>query len=134
MEDMMMRRSMETLMIIMMAAPAASGCHGTYDQRDPITVIANVDEYPDIEKVFIVSRTDEDYALASEVRGQIAMQDLSIDPDRIKIQAEADHGIILIRGIVNTMGQKTRAEEHAVQVGGVSVVVNELRVAPRAIY
>jgi osmotically-inducible protein OsmY len=35
---------------------------------------------------------------------------------------------------VNTLGQKTRAEEHAVHVTGVSVVVNELRIAPRAIY
>lgn len=130
----MMRRSIRTLMVIMMVAPAGGGCHEIYDQSIPNTVIANVDEYPDVERASIVSRTDEDYALASEVRGQIARQDLSIDPDGIKIQAEADHGIVLIRGIVNTMGQKTRAEEHAVQVAGVSVVVNELRVAPRAIY
>jgi len=62
------------------------------------------------------------------------MQDLSIDPDRLTVQAEADHGIVLIRGTVNTLGQKTRAKANAVQVAGVSVVVNELRVAPRAIY
>jgi osmotically-inducible protein OsmY len=99
-----------------------------------MTVITNEDGYPDVGTTAISSRTDEDYALATEVRGQIAMQDLSVDPDRIKIQAEADHGIVLIRGIVNTLGQKTRAEEHAVHVTGVSVVVNELRIAPRAIY
>jgi osmotically-inducible protein OsmY len=121
-------------MLIIMAAPAMGGCHGTSGHSTPVSAITNQDEYPDVGTTTIFSRTDEDYALASEVKGQIAMQDLSVDPDRIKIQAEADHGIVLIRGIVNTMGQKTRAEEHAVHVIGVSVVVNELRVAPRAIY
>jgi osmotically-inducible protein OsmY len=133
MED-TMNRLAGTLMIIMVTAPGVGGCHGSYDQNKPITVIASVDEYPDVETASIVSRTDEDFALASEVRGQIALQDLSIDPDRLTVQAEADHGIVLIRGIVNTVGQKTRAEAKAVQVAGVSVVVNELRVAPRAIY
>ena len=103
-------------------------------KANPSRVLASVDEYLYVETASIVSRTDEDYALASKVRGQIAMQDLSIDPDRLTIQAEADQGIVLIRGIVNTLGQKTRAEENAVQVAGVLVVVNELRVAPRAIY
>jgi osmotically-inducible protein OsmY len=133
MED-TMNRLIGALMMIIMAAAAIAGCHGTYDQSNPIPVIASVDEYPDVETASIVSRTDDDFALASKVRGQIAMQDLSIDPDRLTIRAEADHGIVLIRGIVNTLGQKTRAEENAVQVAGVSVVVNELRVAPRAIY
>lgn len=130
----MMSRSIGPLMIILMAAPAIGGCHGTTDHSKSITAIANEDGYPDIGTTAIFSRTDEDYALATEVRGQITMRDLSVDPDRIKIQAEADHGIVLIRGIVNTVGQKTRAEEHAVHVSGVSVVVNELRIAPRAIY
>lgn len=130
----MMSQSIGPLIIITMAAPAIGGCHGSFDHITPITVITNEDGYPDVGRTVIFSRTDEDYALATEVRGQIAMQDLSVDPDRIKIQAEADHGIVLIRGIVNTLGQKTRAEEHAVHVTGVSVVVNELRIAPRAIY
>lgn len=130
----MMSQSIGPLIIITMAAPAIGGCHGSFDHITPITVITNEDGYPDVGMTVIFSRTDEDYALATEVRGQIAMQDLSVDPDRIKIQAEADHGIVLIRGIVNTLGQKTRAEEHAVHVTGVSVVVNELRIAPRAIY
>jgi osmotically-inducible protein OsmY len=117
-----------------MAAAAIAGCHGTYDQSKPIAVPTSVDEYPDVETASVVSSTDEDFALATKVRGQISMQDLSIDLDRLTIQAEADHGVVLIRGIVTTLGQKTRAEENAVQVAGVLVVVNELRVAPRAIH
>ncbi len=123
-----------TLMTTVMAAAAIAGCHGTYDQSKPIAVPTSVDEYPDVETASVVSRTDEDFALATKVRGQISMQDLSIDLDRLTIQAEADHGVVLIRGIVTTLGQKTRAEENAVQVAGVLVVVNELRVAPRAIH
>jgi osmotically-inducible protein OsmY len=133
MED-TMNRLIGTLMMIIMVAAALAGCQGTYDQSNPIPVLASVDEYSDVETASIVSTTDEDLALASKVRGKIAMQDLSIDPDRLTIQAEADHGIVLIRGIVNTLAQKTRAEESAVQVDGVLVVVSELRIAPRAIY
>ena len=129
-----MNRFRGTLMVIIMAAASIVDCRGTYDQSKPIANMASVDEYLYVETASIVSTTDEDYALASMVRGQIALQDVSIDPDRLTIQAEADQGIVLIRGIVNTPGQKTRAEENAVHVAGVLVVVNELRVAPRAIY
>jgi propanediol dehydratase small subunit len=134
MEDMMSRLSTGALMIIVIAAPAIGGCNGIYDHSKPITDIASMDEYSEVETASIISKTDEDFALASQVRGQITMRDLSIDPDRLRIQAEADHGIVVIRGIVNTMGQKTRAEENAIRSAGVSLVVNELRVAPRAIY
>jgi osmotically-inducible protein OsmY len=133
MED-TMNRLTGTLMMITMVAAAIAGCHGTYAQSNPTPVLASVDEYSDVETASIVSRTDEDFALASKVRGKIATQDLSIDPDRLTIQAEADHGIVLIRGIVNTLAQKKRAEESAVQVDGVLVVVSELRIAPRAIF
>ncbi len=129
-----MNRFRGTLMVIIMAAAALADCGGTYDQSKPIADMASVDEYLYVETASIFSRTDEDFALASMVRGQIALQDLSIDPDRLTIQAEADQGIVLIRGIVNTAGQKTRAEENAVHVAGVLAVVNELRVATRAIY
>ena len=69
--------------------------------------------------------TTEDMATASAVKERIA-DDRTINTRNITV--EADRGTVYLNGSVDSRDQKVRAEQRAIQVAGVSSVVNRLRI------
>ncbi|MGH7230170.1 MAG: BON domain-containing protein [Nitrospiraceae bacterium] len=73
----------------------------------------------------LMHSTTEDMATASAVKKRIT-DDQTINPNRITVQA--DRGTVYLNGSVDSRDQKTRAEQQAAQVAGVSSVVNRLHI------
>jgi hypothetical protein len=86
---------------------------GTEKQATPIT--------PDAPMVR--SKTTQDRELSAAVKSRIA-QDKSINSQGINV--EADRGTVYLTGPIDNADQKARAERRAMEVAGVSSVVNRL--------
>jgi hypothetical protein len=78
----------------------------------------------------VTSRTSDDIAIASAVKRRLS-QDLTINTKGMSVSA--DHGTVYLTGTADSMEEKTQAEQHALEVAGVSSVVNRLQVQSAAV-
>jgi len=70
----------------------------------------------------------DDASITAGVKSQLVMEKAA---NLTRIDVDTDNGIVHLNGVVDSRGQKQRAEELAERVRGVKKVVNDLQVARR---
>jgi hypothetical protein len=122
-----MKRLAQTLIVIVLAAAStACGMWRAQDRTRTTDTVADsrMSELRTSEPVVTKPQTESEATQSAAVRERIA-QDRAIDARRLTVQS--DGGTVYLNGSVGTAEQKARAEQRALEVAGVSAVVNQLR-------